>query len=42
MKKTYLLSFILSIIIFFLILLSFIDIPSPSKLINEEYTIKIK
>ncbi len=42
MKKVYLILIILIIIIFFLIISSFIDIPSPSKLINEEYKIEIK
>ena len=42
MKKTYLILFALIFVIFLLIALYFVDIPSPSKLVTEDHTLNIK
>jgi uncharacterized protein YneF (UPF0154 family) len=42
MKKIYLILFTIAIIIFLLIGLYFVKIPSPSKLISEEYKLIVE
>ena len=42
MKKIYLILFTLVIVVFLLIGLYFVKIPSPSKLISEEYKLIVK
>jgi len=42
MKKKYLILFTIVIVVFLLIGLYFVKIPSPSKLISEDYELNVK
>jgi len=42
MKKNYIILLPIIILVFFFVIMSFIDIPSPSAIITENYELNIK